>query len=68
MGKTSSKTKQKPEAELLLFETCSLSSSTLSSKNNRRYSKKCRKDKWGEVSEVFSEIISLMTMQIRLKK
>ena len=34
----------KPEAELSLFWNYSLSSSTLSSKNNRRYSKKmCKK-------------------------
>ena len=32
--------KQHPEAELLLFENYSHSSSTLSSKNNRTYSKK----------------------------
>ena len=35
------KQNQHPEAELLLFENHSLFSSTLSSKNNRRYSKKC---------------------------
>ena len=33
------KAKQHPEAELLLFENYSLSSSTLSYKNNKRYSK-----------------------------
>ena len=32
--------KQHPETELLLFENCSHSSSTLSSKNNRTYAKK----------------------------
>ena len=68
MGKTSSKTKQKPEAELWLFQNHSLSSSTLSSKNNKRYSKKCRKEKWGEVKEGYSEIIWLMTIQMMLKK
>ena len=34
-----------PEANLLLFENYSLSSSKLSYKNNRRYSKKCAKSK-----------------------
>ena len=33
------------ETELLLFENYPLSSSILSSKNNRRYSKKCKKNK-----------------------
>ena len=37
------KAKQHPEAELLLFENYSLSSSTLSPKNNRRYSKNVQK-------------------------
>ena len=40
-GKNQAKAKQHPEAELLLFENYLLSSSKLSSKNNRRYSKKC---------------------------
>ena len=39
--KNQAKVKQHPKAELLLFENYSLSSFTLSSKNNRRYSKKC---------------------------
>ena len=43
ISRKSSKTKQHPEAELLLFENYSLPSSTLSFKNNRRCSKKCRK-------------------------
>ena len=37
------KAKQHPEAELSLLENFLLSSSALSSKNNRRYSKKCTK-------------------------
>ena len=40
--KKQAKPKQHPEAELLLFQNYSLSSFTLSSKNNR-YSKKCTK-------------------------
>ena len=40
------KAKQHPDAELLLFDNHSLFSSTLSFKNNRRYHKKCIKDKY----------------------
>ena len=43
LAKNQAKAKQHPEAELLLFENYSLSSSTLSSKYNRGYSKKCTK-------------------------
>ena len=42
---------QHPEPELLLFENHSLSSTTLSSKN-RRYSKKCKKNKYVCLNEV----------------
>ena len=37
LAKNQAKAKQHPEAELLLFENFSLSSSTLSSENNRRH-------------------------------
>ena len=40
------KAKQHPEAERLLFENYSLSSSMLSSKAYMRYSKKCAKNKY----------------------
>ena len=40
LAKNEAKAKQHAEAELSLFENYSLSSSTLSSKNNTRYSKK----------------------------
>ena len=40
------KAKQNPEAELLLLRNYSLSSSTLSSKNNKRYSETCVKNKF----------------------
>ena len=40
LAKNQANTKQHPEAELLLFENYSHSWSTLSSKNNRTYSKK----------------------------
>ena len=52
LAKNQAKAKQHPEAELLLFENFSLSSSTLSSKNNRRYSKKCTKNKCFCLNEV----------------
>ena len=39
------KSKQHPEAELLLLRNYALSSSTLSSKNNKRYSETCAKNK-----------------------
>ena len=47
MAKNQAKAKQHPEAELLLFENYSHSSSTLSSKNNRTYSKKLAKEQVG---------------------
>ena len=40
LAKNQVKAKQQPEAQLLLFENYSLSSSTLSFKNNRKYSRK----------------------------
>ena len=45
LAKNQAESTQYPEAELLLLENYSLSSSILSSKNNRRYSKKCTKNK-----------------------
>ena len=45
IGKNQTKAKQHPEAELLLFGNNSISSSTLSFKNNRRC-KKCTKNKY----------------------
>ena len=44
LAKNQAKAKQHLEAKLLLFENYSLSSSTLSSKSNRAYSKKCAKN------------------------
>ena len=41
--KNQAKAKQYPETEILLFENYLLSSSTLSAKSNRSYSKKCGK-------------------------
>ena len=43
LTKSQAKVKKYLETEILLSENYSLSSSTLSSKNNRRYSKKCAK-------------------------
>ena len=45
-AKNQAKAKQYPEAELLLLRNYSLSSSTLSSKNNKRYSETCVKNKY----------------------
>ena len=46
MAKNQAKAKQRPEAELLLFEDDSNSLSTLSTKNNRRHCKEWVKNKW----------------------
>ena len=58
--------KQHPEAEPLLFENYLLSSSTLSSKNNRAYSKKCAK-KQVCLFVYFNEIIWLIIMKVKKK-
>ena len=44
LAKKQVKAKQHPEAELLLFENTSYSSSKLSSKSNRTYPKKYKKN------------------------
>ena len=44
-AKNQAKPMQHPEAELLLLRNYSLSSSTLSPKNNKRYSETCAKNK-----------------------
>ena len=54
LAKNQAKAKQHPEAEILLIEKYSLSSLTLSSKNNSGYSKKMYKKqvclfKWGYI-------------------
>ena len=58
--------KQHPEAELLLFENYLLSSSTLRSKNNRAYSKKCAK-KQVCLFVYFNAIIWLIIMKVKKK-
>ena len=63
LAKNQAKAKQLPKVELLLNENYSRSSSTLLSKNNRTYSKKCTKNKCLN----FNEVIRLMTMKTRLK-
>ena len=63
LAKNQAKAMQQPEAELLLFGNYSLSSSTLSSKNKRRYSKECTKSKY----LCLNVIIWLMTITMRLK-
>ena len=63
-AKNQAKAKQHPQLELLLLKNYSLSSSTLSPKNNKsRYSETCAKDKY----VCFHVIIWLMTMKMRLK-
>ena len=47
LAKNQANAKQHPEAELLLFESYSHSSSTLSSKNTRTHSKKQAKEQVG---------------------
>ena len=61
--KSQVKAKQHPEAELSLFENYLLFSSSLSSKNNTKYSKKCTKIKY----VCLNEVIRLMAMKMRLK-
>ena len=64
MGQNQAKAKQHLQAKLLLFENYLLSASKLS-KNNRRYSKECTKNKCEWVC--FNEVIWLMTMKMRQK-
>ena len=63
LAKNKAKAKQHPEAELLLSENQSLCLSTLSSKNNRRYSKKIFKNN----CVCYNRIIYLIMQKIRLK-
>ena len=57
LKKNQAKTKQHADAELLLFENYVHSSSTLSSKDNRRYSKECAKKKY-----VYLNILNIQTI------
>ena len=63
LAKNQEKAKQHPEAELLLYENYSVSSSVLLSETNIRYSKKCTKTS----ASCFNEIIWLIIMKLRLK-
>ena len=56
-------TKNQAKTELLVFENYLLSLSTLSSKNNRRYSKKWSKNKY----VCLNKAIWFMTMKVRLE-
>ena len=62
LSKNQAKAKQHPEVEHLLFEKYLLSSSTLSSKNNKRHSKKCTRNKC-----VYYWRLWLMAIKMRLK-
>ena len=53
-----------PKAELLVFEKHSLSSSSLSSKTNRAYSKIYAKNNY----LCFNEVIRLIIMNVKTKK
>ena len=64
LGKNQGKAKQQPEAELLLFETYSLSIPTLSYKNSWRYSKNLQKT---SSYVCLSKVIQLMTIKMRLE-
>ena len=55
--KNQTNAKQHPQAELLLFENYSHSSSTLSFKNNRTYSKKKKENKCFCIHEIIRLII-----------
>ena len=61
MAKNQAKAKQHPEPKIFLFENYLLSSSMLSFKNNRRYSKKGTKNKYG----CLNEVKWLMTMKMK---
>ena len=63
--KNQAKAKENPEAELLLLRNYSLDKElfTLSSKNNKRYSETCGKNKY----VCFHAIMWLMTIKMRLK-
>ena len=63
LAKNQAKAKQHPEAELLLSEYYPLSSSTLSSKNNRRYSKICVKTS----TSVSIRLLIMMKMKLKMK-
>ena len=52
LAKKQAKAKQHVEAEFLLLENYLHSSFTLSSKDNKRYSKKCAKNKYVYLNEV----------------
>ena len=52
LAKNRAKAMQHAEAELLLSENYVISSSTLSSKDIRRYPKKCAKNKYAYLNEV----------------
>ena len=62
MAKNQANAKQHPEAELLLFENYSYSSSTLSSRNNRTFMKISKRT---SVSAFIRLIIMKMNMKMK---
>ena len=65
LAKNQANAKKHPEAELLLFEKNSHASSTLSSKNNRKYSKKQAKE---QVCLYSWDYTVLIIMKMKKKK
>ena len=63
LAEDQAKAEQHHVAKLLLFENCSPSSSTLPSKNNRTFSKRCSKNK----CVCFKEIIWPVIMKMKMK-
>ena len=67
LAKNQANAKQQPEAELLLFENYSHSSSTLSSKNYRTYSKNKQKNKCVCTCVIIQLVIMKMKMKIKMR-
>ena len=66
MAENQANAKQHSDAELLLFENNSLSSSTLSSKNKGTYSKNTQKNKCVCIRGIVQ--LSIMKMKMKMKK
>ena len=72
LAKSQANAKQHPEAKLLLFENYSYSSSTISSKNNRTYSKKWSKEQlclclWDFTIMIYGDFIIMIIMKMKMK-
>ena len=67
LAKNQTKAKQHPEAGFMLFEDYLLPSSVLSSKNNRKYCKKCAKNKCVCFNEIMWSIIKKWGLKMKNK-